>query len=633
MLSAIKRNNLRHIVLILFVVLSIWTLFTYLIGKSVIDQQANDAYLINISGKQRMLSQRTALLAQRLHTTAQADLRRSLNQALELFEQNHRYLMNAVDTSELRTLYHKDGLDTKVQAYLELHRRYMYTPSAPLIEEILDTSNTLLPVLDQAVGLFEQSSRQKLSKLSRYRLLIYSGSFMTLLFGLVVMLRELNTPDHTYNLSQDETLRRLFRERRNFYFQGLWIVLIYLLISGAWIYFSDALLLHLVASVEELHTLQTIKGLLFVLASSLLLALLIILFVKRIIGYIDLIIKSSETSKALQAEKLRDYQATLEALSSLIDSRDSYTAGHSQCVARYSQIIAQEMGVSQSDQDLIWRAGLLHDIGKIAIPDSILLKPGSLSGEEYTIIKEHARIGAEILRMIPGSEALDQIVLCHHERHDGSGYPNHLAGESIPLPARIMCVADSFDAMTTTRIYRRSKSVAEALEELKSLRGKHYHPDVVDAAMIALQAISIDTTISQLPKDVIENERMSYYLKDQLTGAQNEHFIELLMAKNTLHLYHYALSIGLANFNHYNQSHGWKAGDRMLQRIVAHLHTLAPNALLIRYHGDSFILLSLETLDTEALLQGLNELIAPEAIHIRSRSINVQEIPSVIEGI
>ncbi|MFZ2955798.1 MAG: HD domain-containing phosphohydrolase [Candidatus Ozemobacteraceae bacterium] len=181
------------------------------------------------------------------------------------------------------------------------------------------------------------------------------------------------------------------------------------------------------------------------------------------------------------------YLATVEVLATAIDAKDPYTHGHSRRVTDYSVAIAEEMGFDKKAVEDIRYAGLLHDVGKIGIKDSIIGKPERLTDEEYTLIKKHPVIGADILR--PVDFLADKIpgVLHHHEYYDGRGYPHHLTGDTIPLMARIICVSDAFDAMTSDRPYRKGLNVNVAVTELKKFSGKQFDPVCVDAFLRAFE--------------------------------------------------------------------------------------------------------------------------------------------------
>ncbi len=196
---------------------------------------------------------------------------------------------------------------------------------------------------------------------------------------------------------------------------------------------------------------------------------------------------------ALKIQKYALEKALSEGLVSLlksfvriVEARDRYTRFHSQRVAEYSLGIAEVLGLSEEEKDVLKTASLIHDIGKLAVPDTILLKPGRLTDEEFNVVKQHVIVGAEILRPIKSYRREMEIVLYHHERWDGSGYPDGLVAGEIPFLARIVAVADSFDAMTSDRVYRRAMSFQKAYEELKKLAGIKYGYDEIEAFEVFL---------------------------------------------------------------------------------------------------------------------------------------------------
>lgn len=195
----------------------------------------------------------------------------------------------------------------------------------------------------------------------------------------------------------------------------------------------------------------------------------------------EMVGKRTEQLKSALLHIQRSYEDTLEALGAAIDLRDSQTAGHSKRVAVYSIKIAKELGTAEEELKTIARGAWLHDIGKLATPDAILLKPGALTQEEWRIMKRHAEIGYDLVKRIPFLADAAEIIWTHHERWDGSGYPRGLKGTGIPLGARVFAVADTVDAMTSDRPYRSALSFEDAQEEISIGAGRRYDSQVVSA--------------------------------------------------------------------------------------------------------------------------------------------------------
>lgn len=175
------------------------------------------------------------------------------------------------------------------------------------------------------------------------------------------------------------------------------------------------------------------------------------------------------------------YKITLEALVTALDAREHETQAHSQRVREYTLTLAEQLGLDREGLIQLGRGALLHDVGKIGVPDSILLKPGKLTSEEWVEMMKHPRIGHEILHDIKFLSAAAEIVLCHQERWDGRGYPNGLGSSDIPFGARVFAVADALDAMTSNRPYRKAMSFKVALNEIRQCAGTQFDPHVVDA--------------------------------------------------------------------------------------------------------------------------------------------------------
>jgi putative nucleotidyltransferase with HDIG domain len=171
--------------------------------------------------------------------------------------------------------------------------------------------------------------------------------------------------------------------------------------------------------------------------------------------------------------------STITSLVSALEARDPQTRNHSARVAKLAGRLGREMGLTQAELYEVHLGGLLHDVGKIGIPDSILLKPGGLTLEEYEIMKTHSVLGARILAGIPGLERVAEIVHCHHEMHDGRGYPRGLRGLEIPAGARIIAVCDTYISMAENRPYRQGRSLEKVMQEIRRVAGRQLDPEVV----------------------------------------------------------------------------------------------------------------------------------------------------------
>ncbi|MZE79322.1 HD domain-containing protein, partial [Streptomyces sp. SID5475] len=181
------------------------------------------------------------------------------------------------------------------------------------------------------------------------------------------------------------------------------------------------------------------------------------------------------------------HQATIRALVQAVGIKDRYTRGHSERVGRASVLIARELGLAGDRLEALRFAGVLHDIGKIGVPTRLLRKDGPLTPEERRLIQLHPEYGDEMVRGIAFLEEARAAILHHHERLDGRGYPYGLSGDGIPESARVVAVADAFDAMTSTRSYRRARPVGEAVAELRRCAGSQFDPRMVRALCRALE--------------------------------------------------------------------------------------------------------------------------------------------------
>jgi GGDEF domain-containing protein len=221
---------------------------------------------------------------------------------------------------------------------------------------------------------------------------------------------------------------------------------------------------------------------------------------------------------------------------------------------------------------------------------------------------------------------LSDVIASHHERYDGKGYPKGLKGNEISKLSHIMIVADSFDAMTTNRIYKPRMSLENALLELKQFSGTQFHPEVVDIAIEVFSLLEINANIFQLPSTEMESKRFAFFFEDQLTKAYNKAYLELLLVHNKNDIKGKQLDIILIhNFSRYNFEYGWDKGDLFLQELVKTIRHTYPDTLIFRLHGDDFVLFS--EIEIELDLSLLNPLPkdAKEIIHVRHKKFNTKE--------
>src|SRR2546429_1967824 len=222
-----------------------------------------------------------------------------------------------------------------------------------------------------------------------------------------------------------------------------------------------------------------------------------------------LVAARTEQLRKAMADLERSYDITLEALGGALDLKDAETEGHSKRVTAFTIAIAKTMGLSADQIRVIARGAFLHDIGKMAIPDAILRKPGALDPKEVALMREHSYHGYQIVKRIPFLQEAAEIVYAHQERFDGTGYPRGLKGEEIPLGARMFAVADTLDAITSNRPYRAAQTVEAAREEIERWSGRQFDPEIVRTF------ISMDKNIwSDLRKEIdAQIHRFAYSVK------------------------------------------------------------------------------------------------------------------------
>jgi HD-GYP domain-containing protein (c-di-GMP phosphodiesterase class II) len=209
-------------------------------------------------------------------------------------------------------------------------------------------------------------------------------------------------------------------------------------------------------------------------------------------GYTGAMLENATLYRAQQAMFL----GTLRSLTAAIDAKDRYTCGHSERVALMAAKLAEAAGLSAAQAERVHICGLVHDVGKIGVPEAVLCKPGRLTNEEFAIIKQHPDIGHRILKDIPMLEDVLPGVLHHHERWDGKGYPQSLKGEDVPLFARLIALADTFDAMSSTRSYRAAMPRAQVLAEIERSAGTQFDPGLA-ARFVRLDFSEFDRMVQR----------------------------------------------------------------------------------------------------------------------------------------
>lgn len=211
-------------------------------------------------------------------------------------------------------------------------------------------------------------------------------------------------------------------------------------------------------------------------------------FVHRPINSVELLarVRSLVRTKRLN-DQLVNVENIILALATAIEAKDPYTEGHVDRVASYALVLGRETGLAPWELQLLRKAAILHDVGKIGVNESVLLKPGSLSADEFNHMKSHTVIGERICRPLQQDRLILEVIRHHHERYDGKGYPDGLAGEDIPIAARIMAVVDAYDALTSDRPYRKRLSQEQAVQILKQEAGKQFDPKIAMAFVSMLE--------------------------------------------------------------------------------------------------------------------------------------------------
>lgn len=346
---------------------------------------------------------------------------------------------------------------------------------------------------------------------------------------------------------------------------------------------------------------------------------------------------------------------SIMAIANTIDAKDAYTSGHSIRVAKCAEAIAARLGWDEDGIQNIHYIALLHDIGKIGVPDAILNKPSRLSNEEFEIIKKHPIIGNEILKDVHMIRNVAEGALYHHERYDGSGYPFKLAGEEIPICARIIGIADAYDAMTSNRIYRAKLSRETVIEEFEMNKGKQFDPQLAEVFITMLkEGFCISDESNTVEGEAWENEDgvagassvllqrvLTEYTSvaqnrastDELTGLYNRNYAQdqitqMLHEGNVGALF----MIDMDNFKYINDTYGHIAGDNVLKMFADALRANADEQdIICRLGGDEFIAFFKGTVHREVLSKKAENIL--KLLAAKLAEIECDRITSVSIGI
>ena len=367
-------------------------------------------------------------------------------------------------------------------------------------------------------------------------------------------------------------------------------------------------ILCILIEVVSMYFVVSISGLFIGIGMLILLFVNIVRTMKKIQDIERLRRRTEIEKNKKQTEKMS--LQMMQTLSTTIETKNEYTRGHSYRVAEYSALIAEELGWAPEEVQNLKHSAYLHDIGKIGIPDSILNKPSRLTDEEYSLIKRHTVIGAEILKDVTLIPNVIAVTRSHHERYDGKGYPDGLSGEKIPIHARIVAMADSYDAMNSRRIYRNSLPQDVIYEEIRKNRGLQFDPKITDiflklmdenrlpvwdsdsAAADSYNFPDMQLTVSKFISDVVTTIKAQEDSKnyDFLTGLPMRNLGERLTAELMQQHNGCLVFLDMDNLKKINDIYGHTAGDRALKLLGNMLTHYTENGIACRLGGDEFLL-------------------------------------------
>ena len=367
-------------------------------------------------------------------------------------------------------------------------------------------------------------------------------------------------------------------------------------------------LVSVLIEMVSVYFVVTISGLFIGTGLVILLFLNLIRTVRSVRNLERLRQKKELESRRRQTERIS--LQTIKTISVTVETKNVYTNGHSQRVADYSALIAGALGWDDKRINNLRNAAYMHDVGMIGIPDSIVNKPTRLTEEEYAIIQRHTLIGVDILKDITLIEHVAEVAHYHHERYDGTGYPEGIAGEEIPIEARIVAVADSYDAMNSKRIYRNALEKEKIIEELESCSGTQFDPVIAELFVRLIREGKVDTAL--LPAEPIGESKMDHYESettkfisdimstmqsqedsdsyDFLTGLPVRSKGEILIAQMMQEHDGGLVFVDMDNLKKLNDVYGHKAGDRALKLLGNILKDAGDNSIACRLGGDEFLL-------------------------------------------
>lgn len=367
-------------------------------------------------------------------------------------------------------------------------------------------------------------------------------------------------------------------------------------------------LVSVLIEMVSVYFVVTISGLFIGIGLVILLFLNLIRTVRSVRNLERLRQKKELESRRRQTERIS--LQTIKTISVTVETKNVYTNGHSQRVADYSALIAGALGWDDKRINNLRNAAYMHDVGMIGIPDSIVNKPTRLTEEEYAIIQRHTLIGVDILKDITLIEHVAEVAHYHHERYDGTGYPEGLSGEEIPIEARIVAVADSYDAMNSKRIYRNALEKEKIIEELESCSGTQFDPVIAELFVRLIREGKVDTAL--LPAEPIGESKMDHYESettkfisdimstmqsqedsdsyDFLTGLPVRSKGEILIAQMMQEHDGGLVFVDMDNLKKLNDVYGHKAGDRALKLLGNILKDAGDNSIACRLGGDEFLL-------------------------------------------